>query len=368
MINIIVRSKVYTEEELKGEFKRYSDDDGDFDEFIAAMIKTKQITRRADGFHPTTTTATSKTTEVDQYRVYNTQKHGGIAKSTKGNYQRIAIAGKTWSKKADPTNMYVSSYYSKKTGRFEPIKERIPLVSPDKPPVKPRQGERWRANIPADIVREYKLKAGQPIKVRVLTVTETYYGLLSLWGYKLGGMIAFGMTSKHQEDRKIELRAENFNMETYGKIKDEINSAGPKLLKTTEKWLELYDKQYYEFFNNCGKLVTKEAPPHKGEYIEPVKTYPGKQSSIIEFEDLDGRKPTVQYDGILPRNWVEKDESTLAASFYLRGQDYVVHGYKGRDRKFKAKKGEKKAKQFKPYSDKQSTLSFPNKPGYMEKK
>jgi hypothetical protein len=363
---LLPKAEGYTRAELKKSFNKYSTKNDDLDEFIAAMIKTGQLQQKDSNYFPTDMKL-EQDLKTPEYRVYDTSRYGGMQITKKGAFPRLAIAGLKTDERPDPFSMYLVSYQDDE-GNWQPIDEQPHVLGNEKKPAKPRESERWRVNIPAEIVRnpnkktKQTLKPYMPIRVRIDRIVPQYFSILTLWGYKLGGMISFGQTSKHKEDRKIEIRAENFNMETYGKIKNEIKSAGSKLIKTVEKWLALYDVQYYEFFNNCGNLATK----HTGEYIEPLSISAGRQSSIMEFEDMDSKNPAVVYTGILPHAWVERDASELATVFFLSGQDYVVHGYKGRNRKYKVttKKGTEKTVSHRVYSKKKSELKFSNKPGY----
>jgi hypothetical protein len=357
MINITVRPKSYTREELKEMYSKYSENDADFNEFIAAMVKTDQLAERRGAFYPTQVTTETQATK--QTREFTAILYGG---KKRARYQRVAIRSlKSDLTRTDPTKMHVTAYQDK-GGKWHSVSERPSLTL-----VAPRESERWRANIPAEIAKKYNIRVSTPIRVRVEGTTKHYFSQLTLWGYLARGIISFGETHKHQEDRHLEIRADDFAFEVKGPIRTEMKTAGEKIISITRKWLEIYDKQYAEYYGNS---IITETGPHTGvDYATPL-TRPMRRTSTITFEDLDKGANLGEAEGTLARNWQDKADENSVGSFFLV-QDRVVHGYKGRDRTFRVKgkkTGTTTVHKSTPYSLKQTTLNLPNQPGFKRKK
>lgn len=350
MINISVQAKTYTYDELRAAFKKRSDNPADFDEFMAAMIKTGQLEDRRGVLHPTQ--VTTETTKTSQYRDYNTMLYGG--KRT-ARYPRLAIRAKLTDERTDPIKMYLSSYQDRK-GEWHRIPEKPALNI-----TRGRSNERWRANIPSEIIHKYRLKIDTPLRIRTQEVTKRFYSRLTLWGYQTQGMTSFGETGAHKDDRHLELRSEDFTFEVNGPIQAETETAGNKIITVTRKWLDLYDKEYSAFFDRS--IVTQ----HTGIDLIPLEKSPKGTLATIIFEDLDKGRVLADAQATLPKNWVEKPDDNTVAAFFLK-TDRVVHGYKGRDRTFRVKDGkERKTRKYTPYST-QATLNLPNVSGFKRKK
>jgi hypothetical protein len=352
MINITVRPKSYSRDELKEMFSRYSTADSDFNEFMAAMLKTDQLEERKGGYFPTAVSVSEKATK--QYREYNTILYGG---KKRAKYQRVAIRALKSDTSTDPTKMHITSYQDKK-GNWHRVSELPSLTL-----AAPRKYERWRANIPSDIARKYGIRSDTPIRVRIEGVTKRYFSQLSLWGYEIRGMISFGETHGHKEDRHLELRTDNFQFEVKGPLRDDMRVAGEKLLSITRKWLDTYDKEYSAFFD---RSIVNEEGPHKGiDYAVPLTKAPSRRQATIEFEDLDRGRIIASAEATPARNWTEKDDGNTVGSFFL-SRDDVVHGYKGRDRTFRKKEGTTKST---PYTKtKQAILNLSNTAGFRKKR
>ena len=350
MINISIQAKTYTYEELQASFKRYSEKPADFDEFLAAMIKTGQVEDRKGVLHPTQ--VTTETTKTSQYRDYNTILYGG--KRT-ARYPRLAIRATLTDERTDPIKMYLSSYQDRK-GEWHRIPEK-----PDLNLTRGRSNERWRANIPSEIIHKYRLKIDTPLRIRTQEVTKRFYSKLTLWGYQTQGMTSFGETGEHQEDRHLELRSEDFTFEVKGPIQAEAETANKKIVSVTRKWLDIFDKNYSDFFDNS--IVTQ----HAGIDLIPLEKAPKGTLATITFEDIDKGRILGEAQATLPKNWLDKPDENTVAAFFLT-QDRVVRGYKGRDRTFKVKEGGvRKTKNYTPYTS-QTRLNLPNVSGFKRKK
>jgi hypothetical protein len=372
MISITVTARAYSRKELKEEFNNYSTRNADLDEFLAAMIKTNQLDKRGDLFYPTYVKTTDEQLVDPQYRVYDASRYGGVQITKQGRYQRIAIAGSIMDERPDPTDMSLVSYQDKQ-GNWQSITEKTKLVGDSRKPAKPRSSERWRANIPADIVRKYKLKPDTPIRVRVDRIIPRYFGTLSLWGFEIRGMISFISTNeKNKKARNLEVKAERFQFEVNKSIQSEMERAGKRLISITKKWLDKYDPGYYDLYTNCS---VEEEGPHTGADYATILTVPPRVGkATIEFKDLDRNKVLAYGEHVLRRNWTEEEDETVI-EFFLGDNlstDAVVHGYKGRDRKYRVKNkktGTTRTVKHTPYSNmKQATLNFQNKPGFKRKK
>lgn len=360
MINITVRPKSYSRDELKKAFEKYSTSEADFDEFITAMMKTDQLAERRGAYYPTK--VSSEIQDTKQYRDFNAILYGG---KKRARYQRVAIRTlEREPSRTDPTKMHITAYQDK-AGAWHRISEHPALTL-----AAPRKYERWRANIPAAIVRKYNIRQDTPIRVRIEGTTKRYFSSLTLWGYLAKGMTSFGETGKHKEDRHLELRADNFAFEIKGPIRNEMQNAGTKILSIARKWLDLYDKEYSAFFDRS--IVTQEGPHTGVDFATPLTRPPAQRKSTITFEDLDKGRHLADAEANLSRNWPDKADENSVGAFFLT-QDRVVHGYKGRDRKFSVKGKKKgqvaKTRTYTPYSSqKQTTLNLSNQPGFKRKR
>lgn len=373
MISITVRPKTdgYTRKELKAEFNKYSRSNADLDEFIAAVMRDGQLEKRGDVYFPTYVQTTDEQIVEPEYRVYEAGSYGSVQKTKKGEYQPIAIAGLIGDTRADPTDMRLVSYQDE-NGKWQPIEEKTMLIGDGKTPAKPRKNyERWRANIPADIVRNpnYNLKPGTRIKVRVGRIIPRYFGTLSFWGYKITLMISFVSTStKNEKARKIELKASDFNVEVHNSIRTELDAAGKKLERVAEKWLRIHDAGYHNFLYNEKYCTSTVDIPTTGEDFSVLTAPPDSMVATITLKDYDRGKEITIGQNTLKRNWVDDEDKTVAGFFlgtHLK-KDIIAHNYKGRNRTYIVNAGSdnEKIHTVNSYKQKlkQQRLNFSNQP------
>ncbi len=341
MIRITVRPKKYTRKELQKLFSHYSEREEDFDEWISAMQKTGQLEERNGGFFPTKIKKEEKTAHP-RYETFETILYGG---KRDVKYPRIGIHVKeSDSLHIYPTEMYLIKFKDKE-GNWVRVP---PSEQPKLRLTKPRSNERWRANIPREIVKKYNLGLDSDVRIRIESKTEKFFSSLRLWGYQFQSMISFGETAAGNNTRDLELHGWKFPFETGGRIKEEMREIGQKSLDVIQEWLRNYDSEYYSLFSRS--LLTQAAPPElvEGMSPEPV-TWKPRTKTEIQLVDHDAKTVAnvrARATGSLPKYWDElpPDETALLFSFPSPGSDKVgfAHGYKGRTSTPKGKSRYKK--------------------------
>ncbi|MCX6822346.1 MAG: hypothetical protein NTW30_06235 [Candidatus Aenigmarchaeota archaeon] len=334
-IDISVRPKRYSLEELRELFNRYSTVARDFEEWLSAMQITRQLEKKGKQYIPTKL-GEEKTPAKPQDKIFQAVLAGGLSDA---KYPRFGI--KTLvseGTRVDPTKMKLMQYMDAK-GNWVDVPEQ-PELSIQKPRSK---YEKWRAEVvglPIDIRRKYPVKIaksgkeGTLLKVKIEGTISHYFSVLRLWGYNVESMISFGVTAAGDNPRDLELHGWQFPYETKGTIGDEINIIGKKTLAVMPKWLEAVDIEYYNLFDKCNDAGTTDPVP--GTSYDPLIEAPSTKAMVELFDHKAKTVSKTRYkaSASLPRKWYNMDDSAIAALFSLTSDNVDgARGYHGRGRK-----------------------------------
>ena len=331
-IDISVRPKRYSLEELRELFNRYSTVARDFEEWLSAMQITGQLTKARGQYIPTKI-GEIKTPAKPQYKEYEAVLAGGRSdvETPRFGIKTLVSEGT----RVDPTEMYLIQYTDNK-GNWVDVPER-PKLSLQKPRSK---YEKWRAEVvglPADIRKKYPIKIakggkkGTILKVRIAGTISRYFSALRLWGYNVESMISFGVTGSAKNPRDLEIHGWDFPYETKGNITTEITNIGEKSIGVMAAWLQSFDVEYHNLFNACDSAGTAEPVP--GTAYEPLVEAPATKSKIHLFDhDAKTVNPTrARASASLPRKWYNMSLSEVASLFALTSDDVGgARGYHGR--------------------------------------
>jgi len=343
-INIVVRPKKYSIDELRELFNKFSKDDGDFEEWLSAMQITGQLskTKVKDQFIPTRIGKVKKPSRP-QYKTYEIVLAGGRSDA---EFPRIGIKTLIRERtRVDPTAMTLIQYMDEK-GNWVNIPEK-PKLSLQKP----RPSEKWRAEIvglTGEARKKYPIKIarrgqkGTLVKVRIEGTIRRYFSRLRLWGYDVESMVSFGVTAEGKNPRDLELHCWQFPYETKGSIKSEITIIGEKSIAVMASWLEKFDIEYYNLFNSCDAAGTTTPTP--GTSYDPLIKAPDIKSKIhlLDHQAKTVNPTRARASAMLPRKWYDMNFGEVAALFSLTSDDVgEARGYKGRSSDYyKLKKGQ----------------------------
>ena len=338
MIDIVVRPKRYTRDELQDLFSRYSDRDEDFEEFITAMQTTGQLEEQEDAFIPTVIKVEERKTR--QYKTFGTMLYGG---KKDARYPRLGIhVLEREGMRLYPTEMQIIRYQDTK-GRWITIPE-----APSMKLTKPRSYEKWRASIPMEIIRKYDLKIDTPIRVRIGSVSKRYFSRLRLWGYNLQAMVSFGETGGGKNVRDLEVHGWDFPFETKGLIRNEMTVIGMRSVEVMRGWLERYDMDYYGLLRKCedADTASEAIPPALVEGVapEPLMSAPRRKAEIhlLDHDAKTVDETRARVAASLPRNWYDLDPEQIAMLFTfpsVRDDDIgEAKGYHGRSGEYHARR------------------------------
>lgn len=323
MININIESKTYTYDELKALFNKFSDREDDFEDFINAMQLTGQLKETKGGKFRPTQISEVKTLETLRYETLTTVLAGGKKEVP---FPRVGIHGLKTKTRTIPTEMKIIKYKDTK-GNWIDIPERPSLVAR-----RPRESERWRAEIPAEIRRKYNIKLDQEVRIAIGSVSFDFFSKLRLWGYSIQAMITFGQTGGHKSDRDLELHGWNFAYEAKPNLREQMDRMGDNILNALRSWLERYDIRYYETFMMGGANQDEIKSPEIIEGMGPTPLISQiKGASQIQFRDTQKGRNIASATGKLPKNWFEIPPDGVASLFTFSTDDIgFAHGYMGR--------------------------------------
>jgi len=332
MIELTVRPRKYTLDELRELYSKYSTDERDFEEWVSAMQVTGQLARRAGQYIPSKIGTEKKVTKP-YYKTYEAVLAGGRSDVELPRLGiKTLISERT---RIDPTEMILMQYMDSK-GKWIDIPER-PKLSLQVP----REGEKWRAEVvgfPVSIRRKYKIKVGTAgkkgtqLKVRVGGTITRYFSRLKLWGYNVEGMVTFGITGKGVNPRDLEIHGYEFPFETKGNITKEIENIGTKSTNVMKAWLDTYNSEYYNLLTSSVSEVSE------GVSSEPLVEAPERRTKI-HFLDHDAKtvsETRARASAMLPRKWYDMSVTEVASRFELVSDDIKgAEGYHGRSTSYR---------------------------------
>lgn len=332
-VDITLRPRKYTLDELRELYSRYSTDEADVNEWISAMQITGQLARRGNQYIPTNMGTEKKVTKP-YYKTYEAELAGGRLDA---KYPRFGISTQIKERtRIDPTEMQLVQYMDAK-GNWIDVPER-PKLSMQRPR---NEYEKWRAEVvglPADIRKKYPIKVatktrkGTQLKVKIVGTVTRYFSPLILWGFSIESMVTFGVTGKGVNPRDLEIHGFKFQFETMGNITKEIENIGTKSTNVLKSWLETYNSEYYTLLTSSVSEVSE------GVGSEPLVKAPGR---ITEIHLLDHDAKTVsetraRASASLPRKWYDLSASEVASRFELISDDIKgASGYHGRSTSYR---------------------------------
>lgn len=340
-IEITLRPRKYTLDELRELYARYSTDDRDFNEWLSAMQITRQLLRREDSYIPAEMSTEKKATRP-YYKTFEAELAGG---SSEARYPRFGISTQIKEKtRIDPTDMRLIQYKDKR-GRWVDVPEQ-PKLSLQAPR---NRYEKWRAEIvglkgvrskyPIIVANTKKGIKGTQLKVRISGTITRYFSPLRLWGFNVESMVTFGITrEKAKNPRDLELHGYKFPVESNGAITKEMARANDQSCEVMKEWLAMYNAEYYNLLESSANELCE------GVAIDPVVNTPETKT---EIRLKDNKAKTVNVDRAivsakLPSDWYEMSPSEVAIRFKSVSDDIDgARGYHGRsDNYYKLKSGQ----------------------------
>jgi len=350
MITIRVRPKRHSRADLQKEFKQFSESEDDFNEWLTAMQITGQLEERKGYFVPV------KTPEVEEkavarYRDFEARLFRG---KKEAEVPELGIR-EVWEehRKYFPTEMQIIGF---KNPRGKPVK----LPEEDRPKFTFSRaherkdaegniievGEKWRANLPIRITREYGIKIGATIHVKIGAVSKTYFQTLKLWGYAAEAMVSFGETQQRKNPRDLELHGWEFPFETNGPIISELEKMGNASIEVMNSWLATFDLDYARLLkaSRDAGTTTETAPPMKIEGAALYRPFTSAPRNKVRIQLYDHDAKTVKPEratvyGKIPKNWHEMDPDEVASLFEFSSpsDDKVgnAKGYHGRKQDYR---------------------------------
>lgn len=331
-IDITLRPRKYTLDELRELYNRYSTDESDFDEWISAMQITGQIARREDNYIP----AGMETTKPKKVKPFTKEFEAVLAGgSSEIKYPRFGIRTLIKERtRVDPVEMKLIAYQNK-NGRWIDVPEK-PVLSLQSP----REAEKWRAEVvglrgarskyPIIVANTDKGIKGTRLIVEISGTMKTYFSKLILWGFDLECMITFGITrTKAENPRDLEIHGYKFPFETFGAITKELATYRDKACDILREWLLSYNIEYYNLLTSSasGELC-------EGEGISPLQRV-SRKNTELQLLDLNAKtvsETRARASAILPRDWPDMAPRDVAKLFELISDEIKqAKGYHGRN-------------------------------------